>query len=72
MNLAATPSRVETGLNGFRISTLFEEAGKRLQQFRIYRRTLAELSLLDDREIQDLGLSREMLPALAREAARKA
>ena len=35
---------------------------------RIYRRTLAELDGLTDRELQDLGIARSMVRAVAHEA----
>jgi uncharacterized protein YjiS (DUF1127 family) len=35
---------------------------------RLYRRTLAELQALDDRELADLGITRADIPALARQA----
>ena len=36
--------------------------------WRLYRRTLAELNTMTDRELADLGLSRFQIPAVAREA----
>ena len=36
--------------------------------WRLYRRTLAELGAMTERELADLGLSRYQLPAVAREA----
>jgi uncharacterized protein YjiS (DUF1127 family) len=35
-----------------------------------YRRTLAELGALSQRDLDDLGISRFALPSIAREAAR--
>lgn len=35
--------------------------------WRLYRRTLAELEALSDRDLADLGLFRQDLPAVARE-----
>lgn len=40
-----------------------------MKQRRIYRQTLSELSSLSDRALTDLGLSRSMIKAVAREAA---
>lgn len=36
--------------------------------YRLYRRTLAELEALSDRELQDLGMSRLCIRDVAREA----
>ena len=38
-------------------------------QWRVYRRTVAELSSLSDRDLNDLGLGRSSIQAVAREAA---
>lgn len=40
------------------------------QQHRLYRRTLAEMRALSDRELADLGLNRTELRRVAREAVR--
>ncbi len=37
-------------------------------RFRNYRRTVSELSALDDRELADLGIGRSDISRLAREA----
>ena len=37
----------------------------------VYKRTVAELNLLNDRELNDLGLHRSMIKGLAREEAAK-
>jgi len=44
----------------------------RLAQYRIYRSTLAELGMLTDRELADLGLHRSNIGEIARDAAYKA
>ena len=41
----------------------------RVAKFRLYRETLNELSSLTDRELEDLGLHRAILPEVARTAA---
>ena len=41
----------------------------RLSRYRMYRRTLNELSALSDRELADLGLSRSGLRRMAYQAA---
>ena len=38
-------------------------------QWRVYRRTVAELSALSDRDLSDLGLGRASIRAVALEAA---
>ncbi|MFN3954749.1 MAG: DUF1127 domain-containing protein [Pararhodobacter sp.] len=38
-------------------------------RYRVYQRTLAELSALSTRELNDLGISRSMITRLAHEAA---
>jgi uncharacterized protein YjiS (DUF1127 family) len=40
-----------------------------IQRRRTYERTLAELNALNDRELNDLGISRLAIPLIAREAA---
>ena len=46
-----------------------EAVWTRFTQYRQYRRTLDELSMLTRRELADLGLNRSMLQSVAREAA---
>lgn len=41
----------------------------RFERYRLYRRTVGELSALSNRELADLGLSRAMIRGLARQAA---
>jgi len=41
-------------------------------RYRIYRKTKAELHVLNDRELADLGIVACDIPALARDAARRA
>lgn len=48
---------------------LFEGMVDRFAGYMRYRRTLAELSDLSDRQLADLGLTRSMLQATAMEAA---
>jgi uncharacterized protein YjiS (DUF1127 family) len=40
-----------------------------MQRRRLYRETHAELDGLSDRDLQDIGISRMQIPAIAREAA---
>lgn len=46
-------------------SGFFARAQKSFAQYRLYRRTLAELEGLNDRELRDLGLSRFDLRTIA-------
>ncbi|AZV77503.1 DUF1127 domain-containing protein [Parasedimentitalea marina] len=48
---------------------LAEAAWDRFTQYRLYRKTLVELSMLTRRELADLGLNRSMLKNVAHEAA---
>lgn len=44
----------------------FEAMVARLQAWRMYRKTVAELSALTDRELDDIGLIRSEIPNYAR------
>lgn len=46
----------------------FETIKKSMQQRRMYRKTINELSALSDRELNDLGLCRSMIQDVARSA----
>jgi uncharacterized protein YjiS (DUF1127 family) len=50
---------------------LLEAAALRHAQRRVYRTTLAELSLLSNRELADLGLARSELRRIAWEAGQQ-
>ena len=52
-----------------RTAAPIESLRTRIRQYRVYRRTMSELSGLSDRALADLGLSRAMIKAVAREAA---
>ncbi|WP_108483434.1 DUF1127 domain-containing protein [Oceaniglobus ichthyenteri] len=54
-----------------RLSAFFANASDRMEQYRVYRRTMDELQGLSDRELTDLGLNRTMLASIAHEAAYK-
>ena len=51
--------------------TLIEAGWARITRYRLYRKTLIELSELTTRELADLGLHRSMLKRVAYEAAYK-
>lgn len=50
--------------------TMFETLKTRYSTWKRYTRTLQELESLSTRELADLGISRNDIPRLAREAAR--
>ncbi|MEM7723266.1 MAG: DUF1127 domain-containing protein [Pseudomonadota bacterium] len=54
---------------GARLSEIFSGLGEAYTQWRVYRRTLAELQDLSDRELDDLGLNRATLRSAAYVAA---
>lgn len=59
-------SRVAHGLAS--VAPSFAAQAERFAKWRLYRRTLAELSEITPRELADLGLSRSNLRAAAYEA----
>lgn len=52
-----------------RIANAFKNVGLRFAQYRAYRQTVTQLSVLDDRELADLGLHRSMIVSVAIEGA---
>ncbi|WP_434287938.1 DUF1127 domain-containing protein [Celeribacter sp. SCSIO 80788] len=48
---------------------VFKSLAERFARYRVYRETLLELSVLDDRDLADLGMSRASIRAVAYEAA---
>ena len=52
-----------------RIADLRADLVERFAQYRTYRATVNELSMLSERELNDLGLSHSDIPAVARQAA---
>lgn len=52
-----------------RFAALFNTLVERVAQYRLYRKTLDELSALGDRELADLGLNRTMLRSVAYKTA---
>jgi len=62
-------SRQTTITFGDRIVALFKVAGQTMHRRRIYLETLNELTRLNDRDLADLGLERDELPTVARQAA---
>ena len=52
-----------------RIAATLKSAANRVASYRVYRKTVNELSALTSRELDDLGLSRSMIKRTALEAA---
>ena len=52
-----------------RIAATFRSLAQRVATYRIYRKTVNELSALSTRELNDLGISRSMIKSTALEAA---
>lgn len=52
------------------IASLRANVATRIEQRKTFVRTLNELSILSDRELNDLGMSRHMIREIAREAAK--
>ena len=50
--------------------SLFSNVAERFSRFQETRRTIQELSRLSDRDLQDLGISRAAIPAMARTGKR--
>ncbi|SDE79059.1 DUF1127 domain-containing protein [Limimaricola pyoseonensis] len=55
-----------------RLAALRGDLALSTERRRIYRRTVAELSRLSDRDLADLGCEREGIVQMARDAARRA
>ncbi len=51
------------------VADWFHGLQTRFTQYRMYRKTLKELSVLGNRELEDLGLNRSMLKRVAYQAA---
>lgn len=56
------------GLSGARDGGFIERLKQGLAKHREYRRTVAELKSLDDRDLRDLGISRFSIHEIAHEA----
>lgn len=62
---------VRTSGNGFigAVSAIRAAVAERVANYRVYRTTLTELQGLNNRELNDLGISRPMIKRIAIEAA---
>ena len=67
MAVASTQTTLK-GTPAFGITALLETAKNRVARYRMYRRTVNELSALSNRELADLGLHRSMIRRLAMQA----
>jgi uncharacterized protein YjiS (DUF1127 family) len=54
-----------------RLDELMSRLQRRWDVYKIYRRTVEELQLLSDRELDDIGISRFDIRAIARHTARQ-
>ena len=67
--MTTTYAPTQAASTGTRFSTLRANIVARLARHRLYRQTFAELSLLSDRDLTDLGLHRTQIASIASEAA---
>lgn len=56
---------------GRRVRSLMERLGRRIEEERRYRQTVRELMSLDERELDDIGISRGRIREIARDLARR-
>ncbi|WP_170360287.1 DUF1127 domain-containing protein [Ruegeria arenilitoris] len=66
---AATHQTALKGAPATGLASLIEAAKTRFVRYRVYRRTVNELSELSNRELADLGLHRSMIRRVAMQAA---
>jgi len=64
-----TETQTVHGAEGGFFSRLMAGLTTRYTQYAAYRKCIAELASLSDRELRDLGLHRSMIRSLAHEAA---
>ena len=69
MAYATDLSNRSQGTFGAFLNGLLIDARARLARRRVYKQTYRELSMLSDRELADLGLSRSMIRRIAYQAA---
>jgi uncharacterized protein YjiS (DUF1127 family) len=63
LNLSHAPSLVE------RFATLRTKISKSVESYSTYRKVLAELSALSDRDLADMNMNRANITSIARQAA---
>ena len=68
MDTAVKSPRIDSGW----ATGLYEALRQRWHRRVVYLQTLEDLEQMDDRELEDVGLSYAMLPDVAREASRAA
>lgn len=66
--LTNTRGTVRSDILG-RLSAFVTNTKTRVEQYRIFRKTVDELSTLTDRELADLGINRSMIRSIATDAA---
>lgn len=66
---AATHHSALDGASTTGLASLIEAAKTRFARYRMYRRTVNELSELSNRDLADLGLNRSMIRRVALQAA---
>ena len=54
-----------------RVRGHLHEISQRIERYRLFQRTLSELSALSDRDLYDLGITRGMVRDVAHDAAYK-
>lgn len=64
-----TDARTSGNTFGQRLNALRATIATSLEQRKVYRTTVAELEMLTNRELSDLGISRSMIKGIAIEAA---
>ena len=70
MAFAHDTQRAQAGASFFqRVADLRADLADRVNKYRLYRSTVAELGQLNERELNDLGLSSSDIAAVARAAA---
>lgn len=50
-------------------NTLVAKLSDQRRRYRVYRQTISELQVLNDRDLADLGMHRSAITSIAREAA---
>lgn len=68
MAYANTTRSVELGFAD-RIAAVFKSVPQAIARYRVYAQTVRELNGLSERELNDLGIHRSMIPSIASEAA---
>lgn len=70
MAFVTTTRRFEAGIFD-RIASAANSVASSLNNYRVYRKTVSELSALSGSDLADIGLNRSMIKSVARSAAYK-